>query len=452
MALTDNTFARLHEAERAVLSDMLAPGIADKHIHELTPEDFFEPAHQRVYTAIQAAHIQHRPLSSITVSEEIAHIYGNTETEAIIALTEARAKYAFTKGLTVDENIRVVRGQSRRRQAQTLFQRAARDIADQTKDTADTFESVRLRLKAIEGSEVSTEVIPLPDVLMQAYSAIEDMATGKNQGISYGVASLNGITGGIHRGELTLIGARPAVGKSALAMEIALGATKAGRRVLICSREMTAEQYGIRILVRDTHTDSARIRSGNVSDTDWEELAESLMHYSEYTNAGFTFRIRFIEDLRRAVEEQVTGKDGLDVLIVDYAQLMQTRQRFEQEYQRVGYISKSLKDMTTDFNIAVIALAQVGRSADGDMPTMAELRGSGDLEQDADNIIFMHKPQSSSDKWVHPDDRAAFDGWKSQGLQYIVLNLAKQRQGRNGQTPILFNPRTMEFTSISRQA
>lgn len=441
---------RLHEAERAVLSDMLAPGIAEKRIHELTPEDFFEPVHQRVFTAIQAAYIQRRPLNEITVSAEIAHLYGDSETDAIIALTDARAKYAFTKGLTVGENIRVVREASKRRQTFSLLQEAEKSIVDETREPADTIETLRLKLKAIDDNDKAADIIPLPDVLIKAYCNIEDIATGKTRGISYGIPSLDTATGGLHKGEMTIIGARPGVGKSALAMEIALAATKAGKRVLICSREMTAEQYGIRILLRGTNKPAGiKLRAGRVDNSDWDDLADTLQQYAAYDNAAFTFRLRYIEDLRAVVESEASGK-GLDVLIVDYTQLMQTRQRFEQEYQRIGYISKQLKDISTDCNVAVLALAQVGRSADGDMPTMAELRGSGDLEQDADNIIFMHRPKDASDKWINPNDRQAFEGWGMQGLQYICLHIAKQRQGETQQTNLLFNPSHMTYSGITR--
>ena len=106
--------------------------------------------------------------------------------------------------------------------------------------------------------------------------------------------------------------------------------------------------------------------------------------------------------------------------------------------------------MTVDLNIAIIALAQVGRSADGAMPTLSELRGSGDLEQDADNVIFLHRPRDASDRFIRPSDRAMFGNLANNGLQYIAINIAKQRQGRIGTVPVIFNPARMRFTAIER--
>lgn len=113
-------------------------------------------------------------------------------------------------------------------------------------------------------------------------------------------------------------------------------------------------------------------------------------------------------------------------------------------------MSKTLKDMTVDYNIAVVALAQVGRSSDGDMPTLAELRGSGDIEQDADNVIFMHRPKPD-EKYVDPSDRDLIRGLEMQKMRYIALDIAKQRQGETMTTSVIFDPARMRFTGIARE-
>ena len=151
------------------------------------------------------------------------------------------------------------------------------------------------------------------------------------------------------------------------------------------------------------------------------------------------------------VQKKVDANE-LDMLIVDYVQLMQTKQRFDKDYMRIAYVSKMLKDMTTDYNIAIIGLAQVGRASEGSMPTLAELRGSGDLEQDADNVMFLHRPEDQFDKYVNPADQALFAIAEQKGMQYVVINVAKQRQGQTGSTAVIFDPARMRFTAIERQA
>ena len=189
-----------------------------------------------------------------------------------------------------------------------------------------------------------------------------------------------------------------------------------------------------------------RIRTGTLTEEDWGQLSDSLLLYGD-CDIRFMFNTKFIEDLRSEVQV-MKEKHGLDMLIVDYIQLLQTKQRFDKDYQRIGYISKALKDMSTELNISVIALAQVGRSTEGEMPTLSELRGSGDLEQDADNVIFMHRPEDSGDKWIHPNHKSLFDTFRSMGSQYIVLSIAKQRQGETCLIPCLFTPRSMSFSGV----
>ena len=150
------------------------------------------------------------------------------------------------------------------------------------------------------------------------------------------------------------------------------------------------------------------------------------------------------------VQKKVDSNE-LDMLVVDYVQLMQTRRRFDKDYLRIGYVSKMLKDMSTEFNICIVGLAQVGRAAEGTMPTMAELRGSGDIEQDADNIVFLHRPETADDQYVRKEDKSLFNTMKNLDQQYIVIKVAKQRQGETGMTPVIFNPQKMRFSTIINQ-
>jgi replicative DNA helicase len=212
---------------------------------------------------------------------------------------------------------------------------------------------------------------------------------------------------------------------------------------------MTDVQYGIRILAKGTSVSNMRMRTGDLSEKDWEQLTDSMMLYSNH-DIRFMFSTKYIEDLRAEVEA-MKEQDGLDMLIVDYVQLLQTKQRFDKDYQRIGFISKALKDMSTELNIAVIALAQVGRSTEGDMPSLSELRGSGDLEQDADNVLFLHRPEEADDRWVKPSERGVFDAIQSMKCQYIVMNVAKQRQGETGPVTCMFNPRAMLFEPIGKE-
>jgi hypothetical protein len=224
---------------------------------------------------------------------------------------------------------------------------------------------------------------------------------------------------------------------------------RAPMRVLVKDgRVMTDVQYGARILGSRAEIEPGKMRTGQLDPYDWTKLSEAMQHYSDM-NVSFMFSARDVEDLRMEVQRKIDG-EGLDMLVIDYLQLLQTRRRFEKDYLRVGYISKAIKDMTTDFNIPIIALAQVGRSSARTMPDLSELRGSGDIEQDADNVIFMHRPEDASDESILSGDGGMIAALEAEGKQYIVLEIAKQRQGQTGRTAVVFDPARMRYTGIAR--
>lgn len=166
------------------------------------------------------------------------------------------------------------------------------------------------------------------------------------------------------------------------------------------------------------------------------------------TNAGNTNP--FFKGLLTAVQ-----KTNPNAVLVQNGVLnegaMLSKRKFEKDYQRIGYITKTLKDMSTDLNIAVIALAQVGRETEKAMPSLADLRGSGDLEQDADNVIFLHRPESADDKSLNPRDIPDFDAIRAGGKQVIIAGVAKQRQGEIGKCTMIFDPARMTYYGIERR-
>jgi replicative DNA helicase len=340
----------------------------------------------------------------------------------------------------------LIKAASLRRDLYAKLDNAKQQLMDADNDAAAVLESTRQSLRDMVITGHSWH--EMPDVLLNTYEALERRQKGEEKSMPSGIAVLDRITSGFHRGELTIIGARPAVGKSALGMHIALATAAQGYRVGIVSREMTDVQYGARILGSRAEIEPGKMRTGQLDPYDWTQLSEAMQHYSDM-NVSFMFSARDIEDLRMEVQRKIDG-EGLDMLVIDYLQLLQTRRKFEKDYLRVGYISKAIKDMTTDFNIPIIALAQVGRSSARTVPNLSELRGSGDIEQDADNVIFMHRPEDASDDSILSGDGGMIAALEAENKQYIVLEIAKQRQGQTGRTAVVFDPARMKYTSIAR--
>lgn len=432
------------EAERAILASGMKRGGNWKKLQALTAEDFYDAAHQRIFRAEQALLSAGKPADMATMPAALAK-YGNADADMLVLMEIARNSFGAEFG--IDENVRILKDLHLRRTLHAELENAMDALGDAANETDAILERTRQRLRDMVAT--GHEWQNISSVMLNTFQALERRAKGEDKGMPYGIQMLDKHMAGLHRGELTVIGARPAVGKSALGAYIAISAAAAGYRVGICSREMTDVQYGVRLLANRTQVDPMRMRTGEIRDADWEDITEALEHFGQQP-IDFLFTTRNVEDLRMEVQKRVDS-EGLDVLVVDYMQLLQTRERFEKDYLRVGYVSKTLKDMTVDYNIAVVALAQVGRSSDGDMPTLAELRGSGDIEQDADNVIFMHRPKPD-EKYVDPSDRDLIRGLEMQKMRYIALDIAKHRQGETMTTSVIFDPARMRFTGIAREA
>lgn len=433
------------DAEHEIIAAFMNDREALANARKINAEDFYDKANREIFAAIQVAAVSGHPVTYPVVAETLVRMYGNDNHMAHLARIVSEKPLCMAWSIV--PNAEIVRTAAQRRTLYEVLTNAREAITDGTRDTADVLEEARQALRQMNTTK--HKWVNLQTVLMEAFSTLERRCSGEEPSMCSGLESLDRITGGFHRGELVVLGARPAVGKSAIALHFAHAAASAGYRVASCSREMAAAQQGERWFVRGASVDSYRMRTGKLTDTDWANITEAMTTYSGL-NIDYMFDAKDIESLREAVQTKVDG-EGLDVLFVDYLQIMDTRRKFRTEYEQVSYVSKALKDMTIDLGICIIALAQVGRSSDGSMPTLAELRGSGAIEQDADVVLFMHKPKAADDEFVFPDDRGLFNGaLESTGQEYVALDIAKNRQGLTRTVPVLFNPSRMMYTDIFR--
>lgn len=433
------------EAEQAFIVALVKEKNAGKHVRKLSPADFYTEAHGLIFAAIQAAALEGQVITIPSIAESMKRLCGNDD--HMSTLLHMISENSLAQTWAIDSNAEIIRKAAQRRNLYETLTNAREALTDATRDGVEVLEETRQALRQM--NTTGHKWASLQDVLIETFADLERRCKGEEPSMFSGIESLDRYTGGFHRGELVVIGARPAVGKSALGLHIALATATAGYKVAACSREMAAVQYGVRLLSRGTSVDSIKMRTGKLSESDWTQIVDAMGSYAG-TNIDFTFAARDVETLRAEVQNKVDS-DGLDLLLVDYLQLMDSRKKFRTEYEQVSYVSKMLKDMTLDFGICVIALAQVGRSSDGSMPTLAELRGSGAIEQDADIVLFMHKPKDPEDEYVHPNDRGLFNGaLESTGQEYVALDIAKNRQGLTRTVSVLFNPSRMVFRDIFR--
>ncbi len=433
-------------AEKSIIGLILNNESYWKLIPQLAEDDLAFPENKMILRAMKQIYLEKRPIDFVTVGNELKKLIPPDQQSSVNTAMLEAGRSDFLAEYHLQEHIRIIQEASLRRKLLFALQESRRLLVETDADTASILDRIRQTMRNLVITGHSWE--SMTDVLNAAIDQIERRAKGEDRGMPSGVATLDRRTMGFHKGELTIIGARPAVGKSAFAAQIALEAARKGYKIGICSREMTDIQYGTRIIAKESGISSDHLRSGKLEQKEWIALAED-MEYISVLPVSFIFTAKNIEDLRMEVQKKAEAGE-LDMLIVDYTQLMQTRQKFEKDYLRIGYISKMLKDMTIDFNISVIALAQVARSTENDMPNLAELRGSGDLEQDADNVIFLHRPKDASDKHIFSNDRDLFMKTQNTGLQYIVIDIAKQRQGDIGKVGIIFDPSRMRYLAIEQ--
>lgn len=436
-------------AEKSILGLLLTkPNLQRQIIPELRPEDFESPDHQKIFRVFEGMFAEKKEIDFVTAGDQISETY---DADTAGTLTQKMAENAQAMIPDVEYHfmayVEIIKKASKRRRARAIFEGATTDLLTTPEDSDSIIEKVRQQLRDIESGGDSWT--PIDQVIWDTYRLLERRKKGDEPIMPSGIPPFDRLVSGFFKGELTIIGARPAVGKSAMGMQIAMAAAERGFKVAYVSREMTGDQYGIRLLSRNTDVTTQRMRTGSLSDDDWQQIATATGPISKLpVRLGFT--TRYVEDLRMEVQ-QLVDEGQLDLLVVDYVQLMETKRRCDQEYQRIGYVSKLLKALTVDFHIAVVALAQVGRSSDKTMPSLSDLRGSGELEQDADNVIFLHRPESADDPSVNPRDRRIFDELEPKGLQYISLKIAKQRQGQTGIVNVVFDPSHMRYVPLPRE-
>lgn len=441
------------ESERAIISLLSdAPDLGPASV--LNPKDFSNRDNSRIFAAICVIAARHERLTFMSVDEELTRTHGQVIAAQLmdVVMTAAR-QYALQRFL-LPKFVDHVREASKRREFQRIAQALAKGAEDAQRDLSDLADCARDALRKqnnARGGWVTAE-----DACVIAYEAAEHA----QKPIPTGIDSLDAILcGGLHRGELTVLGARPAVGKSAVLLQIARNAAAHGAKVAFVSLEMSESQIGARLMAANSNLNLGLLRSGKELPPDsWTDLADALNAVGDECGKRLDILARgllTVEELRTELQMLIDG-DGCDLLVVDYLQLLRTRQKTGSDFERLGIVSRSLKAITLDYGLPVIAAAQVRRQNNGGVlraPGMDELRGSGDIEQDADNILLLHRPETPEDSVLQSNGYISqhlglFERAQATGMQLLTIDVAKQRQGRTARAWCVFKPSRMQFINF----
>ena len=384
------------EAEQSVLGAMLQDGNAVLQAAEsLVPEDFYQPQHKEIFSAMIALHREQKPIDFITVDAELSR-RGTLEGSGGTAYLLRLVQYVPT-AVNVKAYIGIVAEKSTLRKLIKAAQEISQECYSQQNPLQETLGHAEKAIFDIVMNRASGEALkPIKDVLYNTYANIEELAKlkGRISGVPSGFTALDQMLTGFHGGELIILGARPSMGKTSLAMNMAgYAALYGGKSVAVFTLEMPREQIALRLLCSDAKVNMQRVRQGTLAPDDWMRLARSIGPMSNS-------RI-FIDDTAGITPTQLRSRcrrlmmdKGLDLIVVDYLGLMHADGKVESRQLEVSEISRQLKAIALELKIPLIACAQLSRAnanRENKRPALTDLRDSGSIEQDADVVMFIHR-------------------------------------------------------------
>lgn len=376
--------------ERALIAGLLRDPTQVLQI-DLDARDFTSQELPRVFTTIRDMEAAGEPVDLITVGERLGMV---PELGQLLRDTSAVAA-------NVAHYAAAIRAHSRRRRMTALLREKA-DELERGDDPQAVISATVSELAAagrsskgrtFNGPELATATVEALDEAQQAAD------TGTLIGIPTGIGKLDSVLGGLHSGDLVVVGARPKVGKTALLLTAALNAALAGRRVGVVSAEMSARELGLRLVAMLGGLSVSALRSGRLSDTAWRKAADATTRLRRLPLQILDQPAARVSDIVRQAHAWARST-GLDVLGVDYLQRLQPDTRAERRDLAVGMMAQQLKTLARDLDIPVVLLAQLSREVEkraDKRPTMADLRDSGQIEQEADQVLLLYRPGASDD-------------------------------------------------------
>jgi len=425
------------EAERCVLgAAMLSKDALFDVIEIIKADDFYNENHREIFRAIMELYRDNKPVDMLTVCEEL-------KTRKSLEMVGGRA-YVATLTTEVPSTVNAGEYAKIVSEKATLRQliSTAEDIMNQCYEGKDDPEQIMNFAESgifqIGQKRQKSDYTPIQEVLLRNVEIID--AASKNQGgvvgIPTGFKDLDALTSGLHRSNLIILAARPAMGKTAFALNIAQQtATKAGTSVLIFSLEMAEEELGQRLLAIQARVEMQKLKTGQLERKDWDRLNMALdeLHSSKLF-IDDTPGISIMEMRNKC--RRLKAEHGLDLVIIDYLQLMQGDGRSDSRQQEISAISRNLKLLAREIDCPVIVLSQLSRAPElrqDHRPILSDLRESGSIEQDADIVIFLYR-----DDYYNPDN--------SEKHGICEVNLAKHRSGPTDKVELTWVERYTKFS------
>jgi replicative DNA helicase len=432
------------DAEASLLGALLIDADAIVKVADtITADDFYEEKHQRIYDAVRKLYEKHSAIDVLTLSHQLR----------ADGFLDIAGGSAYLSELTNFVPTAAHASQYAEIVAQKALRRrligAARDISklsyDEANSLKDLIENAEARLFDVSQKHIKHDITSLEDILTESFERLDDLHkdTGKIRGVPTGFRDLDNILAGLQRSDLFVLAARPSMGKTALSLNIAHNVSlESDMPVLIFSLEMSKEQLVDRMLAVESGVDAWALRTGNLSDDDFEKIGQAMGSLSEAQifiddTPGIT-----VSDLRTKARREAHQRP-LGLIVVDYLQLMSGGARYGGEgnrVQEISEISRGLKQVARELNVPLMALSQLSRSVESrspQIPQLADLRESGSIEQDADVVAFIYR-----EDYYNPDT-------ERKNITDILIK--KHRNGPTGAVELYFDKNKQRFRSLDKR-
>lgn len=431
------------DAEASLLGAILIDSDAIVKIADsIHGHDFYDEKHQLIYEGIKQLYEGHSPIDVLTLTDKL-RANGTLDTVGGAAYLTELTNYVPTAA-HVEQYAEIVAQKSLRRR----LIKASQDIVglgyDESKNLRELIEEAEASLFRVSQDHVGQDVISLEDILSESFDRLDELHKdkGKIRGIPTGFRDLDNILAGLQRSDLFILAARPSMGKTALALNLAHSiSVKSNEPVLLFSLEMSKEQLVDRLLAMESGVDAWALRTGNLTDADFEKIGNAMGALSEAKIYIDDTPSITVSDLRTKARREA-HRHKLGVIIVDYLQLM-SGGRYggdANRVQEISEISRGLKGIARELNVPLIALSQLSRSVENrspQIPQLADLRESGSIEQDADVVAFLYR-----EEYYRPD---------TERKNITDVFIKKHRNGPTGAIELYFDREKQRFRSLDKR-
>jgi replicative DNA helicase len=430
------------DVEQAVIGAMLIDQRAVGRAIEILDQGcFYHNPHARIFSAMISLFDRSEGIDQLTVSEELKKRGEIEEVGGLVYLSTLAAEVATAANIVHHANIVLDRGLSR-----SLIETAAlvsdRAFEGRT-EVYELLDWAEQRIFSLSERRLTSGFESIKAVLEDTYEQIERAHNRDSavSGVDTGFSDLNDLTSGLQAGDLVILAARPSVGKTALALGMARNAAvETGAGVAIFSLEMSKQQVAQRLLCLETRVDLHKLRTGRLRDDDWLRLTRQVGKLAQAPiYVDDTPGITILET--RAKARRLKREHGVDLIVIDYLQLMGTHVNVNSREQEVAQISRGLKGLAKELDIPVLALSQLSRAPEartGGRPQLSDLRESGSLEQDADVVMFIYRP----DLYVKSEEAGS-----QEGTAEIIIG--KQRNGPVGSVKLMWDESCASFQDLA---